>query len=563
MNQPSDVRRSNRFVPLRVSMAAAFAVTAIITSVLVGFVIFWSTRDFVLNGIRRRLVDIATLSADRISADTHAGILTREDEASDAYARVKRDLMDIRAVSPDIRYVYTYRIDQTGRTTFVVDVDAPDSPGLSHVGDVYDSPTAQMRSVYLPGAMPVAEDTFTADEWGVWLSCFAPVRNAAGEVECGLGIDMSVEAVRRHERVFQRTIVLAASGIGAVVALLGVWYARRISRPLLELAGELGRVERLELDHRVEIRSWVREVVVMRDAVQRLKTGLRSFRKYVPAELVAELMALGQEARLSAEKREVTVFFSDIADFTTISEQTPPERLVGDLAVYFDGMTRSIIERGGTVDKYIGDSVMAFWGAPRPMPSHAVEACRAALRCRDHSRRVAESRDRAGGGLPMLTRIGLNTGAAIIGNIGYDERLNYTAMGDVVNLASRLEGLNKFYGTQILVSESTWREARDQFEARLVDRVAVKGRSEPVRVYELLAERGGLIPAQSDLVAAYERALTHYMERRFAEAAEAFGDLLKKHPEDNPSVVLRERCRAYVVAPPPPDWRGEFVATSK
>jgi len=174
---------------------------------------------------------------------------------------------------------------------------------------------------------------------------------------------------------------------------------------------------------------------------------------------------------------------------------------------------------------------MAFWGAPHPLPDHAVQACLAAIKCRNRSR-IIGGEQRKKGKAPMETRIGLNTGVAIIGNIGYDERLNYTAMGDVVNLASRLEGLNKFYGTQILISESTWQLAKDAIDARFIDVVAVKGKQIPVRIYEVICERGGMAPAQENLVAAYEKAMQLYLAREFKQCAELLEKLSVAHPDD-------------------------------
>ncbi|MEY4488601.1 MAG: Adenylate cyclase 2 [Verrucomicrobiota bacterium] len=551
-----------RFISLRLSMASAFALTVLVSSTLIGVSTFFAARSFIRDSIRHRLENIATLAADRVDAEAHSRIHTVADEASPDYATIKRRLNEIKSVSPDIRFVYTYRIDATGKVRFVVDAENAGSADLSEVGDEYPDATPLMRSIYSPAAHAAAEQEFAADKWGLWLSCFVPVINSAGQVECAIGIDISARSVQAYESRFLVTIVTLTATIALVVLALGVWFSRRISQPLLALAEELGRVERLDLEHRIEIRSSVREVVVMRKAVQSLKSGLRSFRKYVPADLVGELMTLGQEARLSAEKREVTVFFSDIVDFTNLSEKTTPEHLVDQLAVYFDGMTRSIIEAHGTVDKYIGDSIMAFWGAPRSLPDHAVRACHAALRCRDHSRRHAAEQIQAGK-LPMLTRIGLHTGPAIIGNIGYEARLNYTAMGDTVNLGSRLEGLNKFYGTEILVSGATWQLARADFEARLVDLVAVKGKSIPVRIYELLAERGGLDPVRTRFVADYEAALDAYFARRFTDATAAFAQLAAQDPQDRPAALLLARCQAYLASPPAADWQGAYVLDHK
>lgn len=554
--------RNNRYISLRLSMAAAFAITVIATAACIGFAIFFATRSFIREGIRLRLENIATLAVARLDAATHSNIRVREDEDSAEYARIKLYLKEIKAISEDIRFVYTYRVDQDGQVTFIVDAEDSTSPDVSHVGDVYDEATPLMRDIYKSSARATAEDGFTTDRWGVWLSCLAPVLNAKGEVECGLGIDMSARAVEEYESQFLMTIVYLSVVAGIIVLGISILYSRRISRPLLLLADDLGRVERLDLEQSPDIRSSVKEVVVMQDAIRKMKTTLRSFRKYVPADLVADLMELGQEARLSAENREVTIFFSDIADFSSISEQTSPEQLVEDLSVYFNGMTRTIIDNRGTVDKYIGDSIMAFWGAPRPLDGHAAQACLAAIKCRNFSRVICEEQ-RKKGKMPMSTRIGLSTGVAMLGNIGYDERLNYTAMGDMVNLASRLESLNKFYGTQILVSEPTWQLAKDAIDARFIDVVAVKGKQIPVRIYEVIGERGGMAASQVSLVSGYEEAMALYLSRKFKEAAAQFEQLVSGHPDDSPSALMLERTRRFIDSPPPVDWQGEFIMESK
>ena len=551
-----------RLVSIRLSLAMAFAITVIVTAGFIGVSTFFATRAFIRDGIRQRLQNITQLAVARMDAATHAKVRTSADEGSPSYQQIKHYLREVKLVSPDIRFVYTYRIDTAGKVTFVVDAEAAASPDLSHVGDTYEEATQLLKDSYRPGLAPQPEPDFTTDKWGTWLSCYGSITNENGQMECGLGIDISARAVEEYERDFLASITKLSIFTGLVVLIGSVWYARRISQPLLSLAEDLGRVQQLNLEHVVHIRSNVREVVIMREAVQKMKNSLRSFRKYVPADLVADLMSLGQEARLSAENREVTVFFSDIADFTTISERTPPEQLVGDLALYFDGMTASIHESKGTVDKYIGDAVMAFWGAPRRLDDHAVKACLAAIKCRDHARQMAEAQ-RSAGKEPMFTRIGLNTGVAIIGNIGYEARINYTAMGDTVNLASRLEGLNKFYSTQILISESTWQLAKTAVEARFIDVVAVKGKSIPVRIYELLCASGALTESQARLIKEYERTMELYLARDFEGAARDFAQLATAFPEDQPSAMMLERSRRFQVEPPPSDWQGEFVMTSK
>ena len=554
--------KNNRLISLQMSMAAAFAITVIGTAAFIGATTFFAARSFIRESTRLRLKDIATLAAMHVNVAEASRIHVREDEKLPEYMRLKAYLERVRQINPELRFAYLYRVDDSGNVFCVVENEPMDSPDMSHAGDPYPDATPLTRKVYKAGAKAEAEQDFWTDQWGVYLSSYIPVLDASGKVECGLGIDMSAKAVLDFERRFLHSLIGLGVFTAVIVLFASLWYSRRISRPLLLLADDLGRVQRLELDTNIDIHSSVKEVVLMREAIQKMKSSLRSFRKYVPADLVADLMALGQEARLSAEKREITIFFTDIQDFTTISEKTSPELLVESLSVYFDRLTRSIVDGKGTVDKYIGDGIMAFWGAPRQLSDHAVQACLTAIKCRDHSRCLAEEQRKAGK-VPMLTRIGLNTGVAIIGNIGYDKRLNYTAMGDMVNLGSRLEALNKYYGTQILISDSTWKLAKDSIETRFIDIVSVKGSSIPVRIYEVICGRGDLTGEQAILVADYERAMELYLARRFKDAIEVLDHLAHTHADDRPVSLMLERNRTFLDNPPPAEWLGEFVMTSK
>lgn len=550
------------YISLRITMGAAFALTVIVTSALIGATSYFAALQAIREGIRLRLQDITTLAAPGIEVEKVAKLRRREDEKTPEYAAVKTYLQRVKQTNPDIRFVYLYRVEPSGKAHFVADNEPLDSKDLSHLGDEYKEMTELGRAQYRPRAGAATEKEFTKDQWGTYLSSYVPIVNAAGELECALGIDMAAQAVQNYENRFLERLITVTVLTTILVLPVSVWCARRITRPLLKIADDLGRVERLELDHETSVRSPVREVIVMRDAVAKLKSSLRSFRKYVPADLVADLIQLGQEARLSAERREVTVFFSDIVDFTTLSEKISPEQLVAELSVYFDRMTRSIVDQAGTVDKYIGDAIMAFWGAPRPLADHALRACRAALQCRDRARADAEQRRREGK-MPLLTCIGLNTGAAIIGNIGYDARLNYTAMGDMVNLASRLEGLNRIYGTDILISADTRAIVQEAMETRFIDVVTVKGKSIPVRIYELICARGDLSPALAALKDRYERAMELYLHREFAAAMDAFAGLVSAYPDDGASAVMLERSRALRDCPPGAEWSGAFVLEEK
>jgi adenylate cyclase len=330
-----------------------------------------------------------------------------------------------------------------------------------------------------------------------------------------------------------------------------------VSRPLIALAGEMAKVGRLELDTLQGRPSLFREIDMMNTALLQMKHGLRSFARYVPRDLVRTLVASGLDAELTGEVRTLTVFFSDLVGFTALAESRTPEELVKFLATYFDDMSTIIAREHGTVDKYMGDGIMAFWGAPTTVEDHARRACFAALACQQCVRELAKQ------GTNLATRIGLATGDVLVGNIGSTERMNYTVMGDTANLASRIEGINKQYGTQLMISESTFRDAGDAIVARPVDVVAVKGKKLGIRLYELLARASDHDTAAVEIAAISTRALDAYVARRFDEAAAAWGEILANRPDDGAALAMRERALAFLATPPPPDWAGVTVATQK
>lgn len=352
---------------------------------------------------------------------------------------------------------------------------------------------------------------------------------------------------------------LLISLIAVVIAVGIAWVlARRVSKPLVGLAGEMAKVGEFRIeDAGRPAPSMFREIEMMNVALARMKSGLSSFARYVPRDLVRAVVASGQPAELAGDTRELTVYFSDLAGFTALAESRTPDELVKLLGEYFDGMSQIIASEQGTLDKYLGDGIMAFWGAPLPLPEHAARACAAALRCQ---RRIRELASR---GVALATRIGIATGDVLVGNIGSTERLNYTVMGDTVNLASRLEGLNKQYGTQLMIAESTFEQARGAIVARPLDVVAVKGKVRGVRVYELLALAEDRDADAEALAADATSALDAYLARRFEDAIAACDHVLARRPGDRAAASLRERAVACAASPPGPDWTGVMVATEK
>ncbi len=260
------------------------------------------------------------------------------------------------------------------------------------------------------------------------------------------------------------------------------------------------------------------------------------------------------------ERREVTVYFADIEGFTRISEQIAPDELIRLLEEYFAEMTRLVRGTGGHLDKFIGDAVMALWNAPTPNPRHASLACESALRMREELlKRQPDWEKRFG--VKLVARAGINTGEAVVGHVGSDLQAAYTAIGDSVNLASRLEGANKAYGSFILAGEATVDRAREDFVFREVDRVRVKGKSVPTRIFELIARKGEADP-RIELLGGFDGALSLYHEGRFAEAGDRFAQLAT-HFNDPVSAVYVARCRQYAATPPPADWDGVYELKEK
>jgi adenylate cyclase len=226
-------------------------------------------------------------------------------------------------------------------------------------------------------------------------------------------------------------------------------------------------------------------------------------------------------------------------------------------------MSRALREQPpGTLDKFIGDSIMAFWGAPTPNPEHAETACRAALQCQENLKelQVKWARD----GKPLFyQRIGINTGEVIVGNMGSAARLNYTVVGETVNAASRFEGLNKLYGTRIIIGESTRVQVKDHFVVRPLDLVSVKGSAKGVRIHELMAEAGGADERTLTIARLAATALDLYLDRRWDEARAFYGKILELDSSDRPAGILNERCRLYSENPPPGDWSAIHRIESK
>ena len=339
-----------------------------------------------------------------------------------------------------------------------------------------------------------------------------------------------------------------------ITSLMCVLLSTRISSPLRTVAVENERIGTFDLTTKTVGRSRITEVDQLLVATEAMKKSLRSFAKYVPTELVRELVSSQNEAQLGGQRATLTVYFSDIQDFTSISEKLTAEDLVDHLEDYLTAMSEQISRDHGTIDKYIGDAVMAFWGAPIPNKNHAIDACRAAL-ANQHNLQELCKKWQNQGKPELWTRIGISSGELVIGNMGSEERLNYTVIGNPVNLASRLESLNKVYGTKIIISQKTKELVSDIFVVRPLDLVAVKGQEVGNYIYELIGFRKEATSKTIELVEEYEAALTTYIDSHFQEAAKQFESITRQFPDDAPATLLLKRC-LHLCEHPPLKWDG-------
>ena len=286
------------------------------------------------------------------------------------------------------------------------------------------------------------------------------------------------------------------------------------------------------------------------------------FGQYLSPEVVEDLVEDPAKIQLGGEEREMTAYFSDIEGFSTISENLSPTELVHLLNEYLTEMCNIILGYKGTIDKFEGDAIIAFWGAPAVLDDHAQRACFASI---DMNNRLVELRDkwRAEGVPGLKVRMGLNSGPMVVGNMGSEQRLDYTIMGDSVNLAARLEGANKAYGSQMMITEFTYAACADAVDVRELDLLRVVGKTEPVTVYELLERKNQTPGAVADLVEQFEKGLLHYKAGDFVLAKDEFKACLNIVPGDGPAQTYIKRCESYLVDPPGLDWDGVFTLTEK
>lgn len=466
------------------------------------------------------------------------------------------------------------RVGKHGRT-FIMDGDgrlvgySDAAKSIRQVGDKIELVNAvEAADAVVADAVKRRKDG-TGDEFRAVLSdgkeylvSFAAIPGTFGQKWTAGVIVQLDELVAPFRKASVRILVIGAGVV--IVAIFAIaLFSRMLTRRLQRVVAETERIRGFDLDGDFSMRSRISEIDDLALAVAAMKNSLGSFGAYVPKALVKSIVMSGMPIAVGGERRPLTVMFTDIKEFTSGTESMQPEDVLADLSRYFDAVSHAIHDHGGTIDKFIGDAVMAFWNAPAMDPDHTAKACRAMLACR-----AATHDFRFGNGAPAYTRFGLHTGEMVVGNVGSRDRMQFTTLGAEVNLASRVEALNKVYGSQLLVTDAVANEVGDRFLFRSLDRVVPAGTSNPIELLELLGERDpngefAATPADFALVEEWDRCLAIYRERSWPQAVAAFERFLALHPEDGAARLYIDRCRKYAENPPPADWDGAQIFKRK
>ena len=353
----------------------------------------------------------------------------------------------------------------------------------------------------------------------------------------------------KHTNQVSLTISLV---ILVLAIVLAVFISRSISRPIVLLTEDTQRISDLRLDGNLTVNSPIHEVQLLADSISSMKNNLQIFKKYAPAELVRRLIASGEDGNLGGQQKELTVLFANIGGFSLLANRTLPEAMMAQLSEYVGQMGTIVSEQKGTMDTYMGEGMMAFWGAPL-LSHHAYYACRTALLFLEAIGRLNQNW-RETGRISFPARVGIHTGDTLVGNLGSAEYMNYTVVGESVNLAKYLEAMNSLYGSKIIVSEATYAQVNGQFCLRPLDLVMIKGRWEPLQIYELLAEKETATETDKVLCQDFSQGVAAYRSREWETAVSIFKSLAMQYPADSATQIYLGRCLTLQANPPGADW---------
>jgi len=467
---------------LRFALSTSTIFILALVSVVYFFLLIFAIEDIAKSSLKRSLHTSVNVCSSILDPDEIDSLTKYEQEQSEIFINYRKQIVSIKNQIENIKFVYIVR--QTGTNiTYIMDC-GDDVSEQAKLGEVYDDAGDGLKELFknLKDEIHFESDYYT-DKWGTFLSAYKPVFKN-GKLIYAVCSDIKSVDVDYYIRVYKIKFTFVFIGMFSVILPIVFWVTNAIRKPLYKVRDEILKLKDLDVNEHIDFKSNITEVNDMIEATDKVKTGLRSFAKYVPDKVVKQLITQGKDAKIGGEKEYVTILFSDIEGFTSISENNDVHEVVTSLNEYFDIYVKCLEESGATVDKFIGDAVMAFWNAPNKVENHEFVSVKTAMEIVKEIDNLNQKWKSEGKKFIFKTRIGINSGEVIVGNIGSTNRINYTVTGDPVNLASRLESANKQYNTKILVSESIYNKTNNLIDYYYIDTVKVKGKEVYVKVYQ-------------------------------------------------------------------------------
>ena len=494
------MRRKGFRIRIVVTVSAIMAAVSLTTSVVAFIFLIPLSNSLAINNAQAKVLALVRLTRTTIDPKETLAIRERKDERGKSYLKLHRQLSRLVSSVDGVGYAYIWRLRKASdrprgfRAFWVVDNVPFDSKMFKPVGTEYPlGPEAGGLDELYKTGKAAADNNFYTDYAGTWISGYAPiyVDSKAGYIDV-VGVDISAEYIQKNRRKIRDNSLLITIATALLMIPIGAGVGYWVCKPLNRIVQRLQKLASLDLPvSRPDLPAiWIQEINQVSDALDRLTAALSSFALYLPRDVVRKLLATNEIAKKGGTNRPLVILFTDIRNFTSYSESTNLDVLLPKLNQYLNQVSLQISKRQGTIDKFIGDSVMAFWGAPSEVDQPAWLACKAALAIRQACDSMNRQWQDEGLNLNFTTRIGIHAGNAIVGNFGSDDRINYTAIGDSVNIASRLESANKEYSTDIIVSRSVVDAVQaetgsDPLIFDRIDNIRVRGKQQSVEIYSL------------------------------------------------------------------------------